>query len=163
MIELVLFFLFEHVGCWRLLTFFFEHVGYWRLLTFLFLNMSDAGSCFPFLSMPFTYACFPFLNISNACDCRLGLAFPGADPSTNQRFDETVVFIEALVDFPVQLIPRESRPYGYLALTFQKRRHVLFHTVRLYGNLLQHLRYRRDMSVHIARPDSEIGSLFGIK
>lgn len=29
--------------------------------------------------------------------------------------------------------------------------------------LLQHLRYRRDMSVHIARPNSELGSLFDIK
>ncbi|MDE9794683.1 hypothetical protein O0G73_05815, partial [Staphylococcus delphini] len=40
----------------------------------------------------------------------------------------------SLVDFPVQLIPRESRPYGYLASTFQKRIHMLFYTVRLFGN-----------------------------
>ncbi|EGQ3250921.1 hypothetical protein I0618_001431 [Staphylococcus pseudintermedius] len=32
--------------------------------------------------------------------------FPGAEPTTNQRFDYTVTFVEALVDFPVQLIPR---------------------------------------------------------
>ncbi len=41
--------------------------------------------------------------------------FPGAEPTTNQRFDYTVTFVEALVDFPVQLIPRESRPYGNFA------------------------------------------------
>ncbi|WP_220322180.1 hypothetical protein, partial [Staphylococcus pseudintermedius] len=41
--------------------------------------------------------------------------FPGAEPTTNQRFDYTVIFVEALVDFPVQLIPRESRPPGNLA------------------------------------------------
>ncbi|MDE9796442.1 hypothetical protein [Staphylococcus delphini] len=50
--------------------------------------------------------------MSHACDCRPGLAFPGADPSTNQRFDFTVTLVEALVDFPDQLFPRESRPSG---------------------------------------------------
>lgn len=43
-------------------------------------------------------------------DCYLGLAFLGAVPTTNQRFHFTVIFVvEALMDFPGQLIPRESR------------------------------------------------------
>ena len=59
------------------------------------------------LNLPFHYS-----NMLFAYDCRLGLAFPGAEPSTNQRFDYTVTLAEELVDFPVQLIPQESRPYG---------------------------------------------------
>ncbi len=59
------------------------------------------------LNLPFHYS-----NMLFAYDCRLGLAFLGAEPSTNQRFDYTVTLAEALVDFPVQLIPQESRPYG---------------------------------------------------
>ncbi|HEC2193066.1 TPA: hypothetical protein R1934_002117 [Staphylococcus delphini] len=58
-----------------------------------------------------------FLNMLLAYDYRLGLAFPGAEPPTNQRFDYTVTLVEALVDFPVQLFPRESRPSGNLART----------------------------------------------
>ncbi|EGQ2790995.1 hypothetical protein ACJQOU_000212 [Staphylococcus pseudintermedius] len=59
------------------------------------------------LNLPFHYS-----NMLFAYDCRLGLAFLGAEPSTNQRFDYTVTLAEKLVDFPVQLIPQESRPYG---------------------------------------------------
>ncbi len=59
------------------------------------------------LNLPFHYS-----NMLFAYDCRLGLAFLGAEPSTNQRFDYTVTLAEELVDFPVQLIPQESRPYG---------------------------------------------------
>ncbi|UXS36198.1 hypothetical protein MUA34_09130 [Staphylococcus delphini] len=87
-------FVLEHVACLRLPSLsFFEHVACLRL---------------PSLS---------FLNMLLAYDCRLGLAFPGAEPPTNQRFDDTVTLVEALVDFPVQLIPRESRPSGNLART----------------------------------------------
>ncbi|EKH2181232.1 hypothetical protein O4M63_002542 [Staphylococcus pseudintermedius] len=59
------------------------------------------------LNLPFHYS-----NMLFAYDCRFGLAFLGAEPSTNQRFDYTVTLAEELVDFPVQLIPQESRPYG---------------------------------------------------
>ncbi len=59
------------------------------------------------LNLPFHYS-----NMLFAYDCRLGLTFLGAEPSTNQRFDYTVTLAEELVDFPVQLIPQESRPYG---------------------------------------------------
>ncbi len=61
------------------------------------------------LNLPFHYS-----NMLFAYDCRLGLAFLGAEPSTNQRFDYTVTLAEKLVDFPVQLIPRESHLFGNL-------------------------------------------------
>ncbi|HEC2154148.1 TPA: hypothetical protein R1908_002273 [Staphylococcus delphini] len=53
--------------------------------------------------------------------------FPGADPSTNQRFDFTVTFVEALVDFPDQLFPRESRPSGNLARTSASKENSVIH------------------------------------
>ncbi|WP_353422524.1 hypothetical protein PYH72_02550 [Staphylococcus delphini] len=52
-------------------------------------------------------------SVKGVCcnDCYLGLAFLGADPTTNQRFHFNVIFVvEALMDFPGQLIPQESRP-----------------------------------------------------
>ncbi|WP_159454527.1 hypothetical protein [Staphylococcus cornubiensis] len=40
----------------------------------------------------------------------LGFAFLGDNPSTHQRFDHTVISVEALMDFQDYLMPQESRP-----------------------------------------------------
>ncbi|UXS28598.1 hypothetical protein MUA33_08890 [Staphylococcus delphini] len=101
-------FVLEHVACLRLPSLsFFEHVACLRLPS---LSFFEHVACLRLPSLS-------FLNMLLAYDCRLGLAFPGAEPPTNQRFDDTVTLVEALVDFPVQLIPRESRPSGNLART----------------------------------------------
>ncbi|HEC2152564.1 TPA: hypothetical protein R1908_000611 [Staphylococcus delphini] len=53
-------------------------------------------------------------------DCPEGFPFLGAVPPTNQRFDLTITFVEALVDFPDQLIPQESQPSGQPFIKYSK-------------------------------------------